>query len=436
MPNKTTLILGFVAFVLAVLLAAPLYAQPTARPATDSLLAPVVVGDSCPLTDEQKQKSVDTFTPIAQFMASEPRCVNCHGAINPFAANTTHIGGRYELKFDKNGRDVDEGATFSDCQACHSGLPGWQIPPKSLSFNGKDAPTLCEQMQSRFFVSPVISPSGAEEFIKHMKLDITDVHFIEEAFKGTRGLDEVGKEEYEKATQSKYKLEPPLGMTHDQLVQMAEAWIQAMGGNIQQDPQCGCVPPPCYKITSHKNWSGKVSWNYSGSGSNNDPAIGVRSVTVRESGSVAAQLTVAHDGWMQAFVTGSASAYSSIVFKFPPNDPPHTAQGGPLLPQGSQMTVTLDPEKCTYNFWVRVRVTLKDEGGNSFNDDSGYMQSANRPLSSNDTELSGSAEFAVHTIAPDSCNCGDSYWAPQVVEVTGEKGAGSAQVSWSFTPVP
>src|SRR5688572_16439253 len=43
------------------------------------------VGDglgACPLSESQTQKSIEAFAEIFPFLAHEPRCVNCHGAVN------------------------------------------------------------------------------------------------------------------------------------------------------------------------------------------------------------------------------------------------------------------------------------------------------------------------------------------------------------------
>ena len=38
---------------------------------------------SCPLTDTQSKKAIDAFAKIAAFVTGEPRCVNCHGGVDP-----------------------------------------------------------------------------------------------------------------------------------------------------------------------------------------------------------------------------------------------------------------------------------------------------------------------------------------------------------------
>src|SRR5436309_14049621 len=43
---------------------------------------------SCPLTESQSQKAVAAFGKIADFVLNEPRCVNCHGGVNPYVKGT------------------------------------------------------------------------------------------------------------------------------------------------------------------------------------------------------------------------------------------------------------------------------------------------------------------------------------------------------------
>lgn len=101
---------------------------------------------------------VPTFT-------EEPRCVNCHGGVDPFADPTNHGGGTQDPK--------------SDCDTCHSEMPGKKgggtskrrLALPEHSFLGKDAVTLCKQMRSGFvegadFLGPLIN---------HMLLRTTNV---------------------------------------------------------------------------------------------------------------------------------------------------------------------------------------------------------------------------------------------------------------------
>src|SRR5262249_4501396 len=43
-----------------------------------------IAGTGCPLTEAQAQKSIAAFSKLATFMTGEPRCVNCHGGVNPY----------------------------------------------------------------------------------------------------------------------------------------------------------------------------------------------------------------------------------------------------------------------------------------------------------------------------------------------------------------
>lgn len=58
--------------------------------------APALQGSDtrvCPLSPEKEKHSIDTFAkPMPVF--THPRCINCHGGVNPFAANGNHLGGR------------------------------------------------------------------------------------------------------------------------------------------------------------------------------------------------------------------------------------------------------------------------------------------------------------------------------------------------------
>jgi hypothetical protein len=74
-----------IALALAISLPLALLARSTLPPAA---LAQVYPDDIvCPLSDEQAQKSIQAFDKIAQVFTGEPRCVNCHGAVNPFGAD-------------------------------------------------------------------------------------------------------------------------------------------------------------------------------------------------------------------------------------------------------------------------------------------------------------------------------------------------------------
>src|SRR5690349_3180300 len=54
-------------------------------------------GAVCPLSDEQTRRSIEAFSKVAAFMTHEPRCVNCHGAVNPFIDGAGPEPGRAEI---------------------------------------------------------------------------------------------------------------------------------------------------------------------------------------------------------------------------------------------------------------------------------------------------------------------------------------------------
>jgi hypothetical protein len=193
----------------------------------------------CPLSDEQTQNSIQAFDKIAKVFTGEPRCVNCHGAVNPFGAdaNAKHGGGKLQpvMKTEPSAdtgqpeTTQDDQATFQQCSQCHSAFPGhWQIPPATLSFVGKDAFTLC-RFEKDFF------NNDAEAFLEHIEHDVDPNNpFIQEAFTGRKGLNDRGQ-----SLANKYP-DPPKGVTRQDLIQMAHDWVNALGGKFPGDYECGC----------------------------------------------------------------------------------------------------------------------------------------------------------------------------------------------------
>jgi hypothetical protein len=217
--------------------------------------------DDCPLTQEQAQKSVEAFDKIAKVFTGQPRCFNCHGGVNPFRsdANKTHGGGKLQpvTKRDPNfdpdsGQPeitLDEAATFQQCKQCHSEFPGtWRIPAPYFSFVGKSAYELCSLEKEALH-------DNAEDFIRHIEADADPNNpFVQEAFSGRMGLNDKGQE-----LALKYPA-PPVGVTHQDLIQMAHDWVDAQGGKFQGDWDCGC------KIVDKKNPSYLVTWHASAKG--------------------------------------------------------------------------------------------------------------------------------------------------------------------------
>lgn len=177
----------------------------------------------CPLSDSQSQKSIEAFAKMVPTLTQEPRCVNCHGGLDPFADPTSHAGGTMDAK--------------SDCGDCHSELPArrdgspskWRLANPEHFFLGKDAKTLCRQMRDVF--------AESADFIGHLIDDNGNSKFTEVAFEGTRGLNDAGR-----ALVDRYLPEPPKRITQGGLINQAMDWINAMGGEFKGDVDCGCEP--------------------------------------------------------------------------------------------------------------------------------------------------------------------------------------------------
>jgi hypothetical protein len=216
---------------------------------------------SCPLTDAQSQKAIAAWAPIGNFLANEPRCVNCHGKVNPYVdgigletsgdfnsdtpASTIKHGGGLQPHEHNNGV-MDQG-----CKDCHDnmvvkgdGSPSvnWTLAPRDLSFVDKDPTTLCIQVKA--------ATKDADHLMGHLKNDNGGTNFSETAFLGTRGLDE---DRYLDKDSPTYVAPLPPSITHDAVMQMAQNWIAAMGGKFQGDETCGCE-------LKHSKWSGQIHY--------------------------------------------------------------------------------------------------------------------------------------------------------------------------------
>jgi hypothetical protein len=185
----------------------------------------------CKLSDYRFSKAQALFAKIANVFR-QPRCANCHGGVDPFAQNTQHAGGTYDVGKTSDG-DVNPDTTFGPCQSCHGDFLNWRTAPPDLSFIGKDDVTLCRQIKTNL--------RTGEEFIAHLQHDGRNPHFIEVGFRGTRGLNEEGR-----SLVDHYRPEPIQGVTHGQLVSWGSDWLSQLdstSGLIADGPgsDCGCV---------------------------------------------------------------------------------------------------------------------------------------------------------------------------------------------------
>ena len=170
------------------------------------------------------QKSIEAFAKMVPTLTEEPRCVNCHGGIDPFADPTKHGGGTEDPK--------------ADCSQCHSEMPSktsgvaskWRLALPEHSFVGKDATTLCKQMRSVFM-------QGAD-FVGHLIDDNGNSNFTETAFLGTPRTQSIGEVPGGQLSRRTRRRRLPM-----------EGWSiwalsgsTPMGGEFEGDESCGCEP--------------------------------------------------------------------------------------------------------------------------------------------------------------------------------------------------
>ena len=211
----------------------------------------------CALSDQQEQDVLAAFHAMAPIF-KEPRCINCHGAVDPFKQGGGHVGGLMKWVMEKvvdsnTGETIEQKdgeATMKTCLDCHGLLPKWFLADNpQVSFTNKSEEQLCLQMKDRFG-----DPGG---FVNHMTRDADD--FIPEAFKGTRALNENGQAEYLNNTGKDYVLEPP-SITHETLIEHARAWANPIGNQNWSHPlDCGCVAHK-YKAKITQRWEVKTDF--------------------------------------------------------------------------------------------------------------------------------------------------------------------------------
>ncbi len=174
--------------------------------------------DLCPLSMEQQQRAADAFEKLAETFL-HPRCANCHGALDITDAKS-HVG------FAMSRAEASE-----VCQECHSGLPGWTVPVPSMSF--RTPFEICRRMK-------LLEPD-AQTFRGHLLNDNGGTPFTETAFRGDRGLNEVGQDLFERERKRPFTAEPP-PISHAEFMAQADAWLEAMGGEFVGLAECGCAP--------------------------------------------------------------------------------------------------------------------------------------------------------------------------------------------------
>jgi hypothetical protein len=196
-------------------------------------------GTVCPLSESQTQKSIEAFSKIASTIASENRCLGCHGRVNPFIEEPGEDKENPDAPKSEfaHGGEKGPGAVDRtvDCNDCHSNMArrrngsksNWMTAPDFLSFVGKDAPTLCKQIRDILHT--------AKDFLGHLKDDNGGNNFAGTAFNGDRGLDRTMYPEKEVPTQKPH-------ITHAALMKLGQDWVNSTGGEFKGDKSCGCEP--------------------------------------------------------------------------------------------------------------------------------------------------------------------------------------------------
>jgi len=211
---------------------------------------------ACKLTPDKKLEAVKAFKALAPLF-QDPRCLNCHGAVNPFSPTGGHPGGVIDIREEAREflkrtdlesalispdaagrarelqgiREIAQGSgpiTANDlirqkaakpmleaCRQCH--VNDWFIPMSQNHFVGRDWKAICVHLKT----SPLTDSPGA--FLGHMQDDA----MVLLGFKGLRGL-----------------LTPPNpappSMPFSTMEKHANDWIAAMDSKFHPPDTCGC----------------------------------------------------------------------------------------------------------------------------------------------------------------------------------------------------
>jgi len=227
------MIIGVIAFATS-LLTQPIYAE---------LFKPAPKQPVCPLSDKQQQDSQREFAFLEKMIKSDPpRCINCHGGVQPLEPNTNHMGGRQKPIFNKKGRIDIQATAMERCILCHD--QPWFAPAANDFWVGRTTAQLCKQLKKHF-------NNGATAFLGHFKNDV----FADIGFTGTRALNDVAQLIYEGEAGKPYKPEPP-SFEKKVLIGSVLIFIEANGGKFQGDESCGCEPHHyAFKVSADSGFS-------------------------------------------------------------------------------------------------------------------------------------------------------------------------------------
>ena len=209
--------------------------------------------DACPLKTGQKVAAVKAFKRFAAIF-QEPRCLNCHGEVNPFSETGRHGGGYIDIRKETREflnlpgfesfllapnsatigrlREVATSASavsendlirfkafepmLRACKQCH--IDGWILPMRENHFVGRSPKNMCIHMKMS---SDTDSPDRFQQHMQHDALVLA-------AFAGRRGLLDSAA------------AQPPV-MSFATMTRHANDWIAAMDKQFHQPPDCGCT---------------------------------------------------------------------------------------------------------------------------------------------------------------------------------------------------
>ncbi len=217
--------------------------------------APSRAQDRCRLTSDQKLKAVKAFKALSPIFY-DPRCINCHGAVNPFTVDGGHpevIDIVAEAKkflsqpdpaaglIDSSGpraapelqgiREIAASETevsdidvirnkalkpmLNKCAECHQ--DNWFQPMRENHFTRRSWKQICMHLKSASLTNT------PRKFLKHMQEDPQVLLGVE----GQRGL------------LSPPRAVPP-AMPYETMVKHAKDWVAAMDDHFYTPAECGC----------------------------------------------------------------------------------------------------------------------------------------------------------------------------------------------------